>query len=627
MSGYCGKILRVNLDTGSIDSIPMRDDLRDDYLGGSGIGARLLYEMLGDDLGTIDPLDPRNPLIFMTGPFSGTTLPATARMTVNALSPLTGLWGEANVGGQLSTQVKLAGWDGIIITGASKEPVYLHVEGEEARLLPAGELWGSDTYAACDELQDRHGDGRKPAVAVIGPAGENGVLYAAIVHNKGHVFGRSGMGTVMGSKKLKGLVVRGSGKVEPADPEGYKAARAELANKMKESVISQVLNLYGTNAGTDVGHMAGDVPIKNWQQGEWYEGIAALNGAAFDSVLTGRATCYGCPVSCKRVVAVKEGPYKMAEGPGPEYETIGSFGTMCLIPDAAAVSKINERCNMLGLDTMSCGCTIAFVIDCFEKGILGSDRTGGIELNWGDADTVLQLLDMIAERKGFGADLALGSDRLADMLGGEARRYAVTVRKMELPMHDPRGYHGSGLSYATSVRGACHMSGVSEFAEKGQIMLGEIGFDDSLRDQSSEGKAAAVVRTQDYGMAFSTAAVFCNLGARSYNEQDFLNCLEGVTGKKWTLEQLMKLGRRIWTLKRAINLLRGSGAPDDRLPELVLTPLAEGGAAGSVPDIELMLKEYYQTRSLDSEGFPSPESLAELGLDDVATALERCRGK
>ena len=340
MGGYCGRLLRVDLSTGTTDSEPLRQDLSDSYLGGSGSGARLLYEYLGDRLSSADPMGPENPLIFMTGPLSGTTLPSTARMTVNALSPLTGLWGEANAGGTLAARLKQAGYDGIIITGAAVEPVYLLITAEKAELLPAVELWGRDTYNTTEILQQRHDlNSRPPAVAAIGPAGEKGVLYAAIAHNKGHFFGRTGMGAVMGAKKLKALVVNGSGRIEPADAGAYKAVRQRLVEKMKESMLAQVLNLYGTNCGTDMGHMAGDVPIRNWQQGEWYAGIDALNGPAFDEILIGRGTCHACPVACKRVVEVKDGPYRVAAGPGPEYETIGSFGTMGLIPDAAAVSR------------------------------------------------------------------------------------------------------------------------------------------------------------------------------------------------------------------------------------------------------------------------------------------------
>ncbi|MEW5785319.1 MAG: aldehyde ferredoxin oxidoreductase family protein [Bacillota bacterium] len=625
LSGYCGKLLRVDLNTGEVASEPLRSDLGDAYLGGSGIGARLLYEQLGEALSTTDPLGPANPLIFMTGPLSGSTLPSTARMTVNALSPLTGLWGEANVGGTLAAQLKFAGYDGLIITGAAGAPVYLQIDQGKAALLSAADLWGKDTYDTTDTLQERHAAGnRKPAVAAIGPAGENGVIFAAIAHNKGHHFGRTGMGAVMGSKNLKAIIVSGSGKVEPADAAGYSAVRQRLADKMKESMIAQVLNLFGTNCGTDMGHMAGDVPIRNWQQGEWYEGIAALNGPAFDAVLVDRATCYACPVACKRVVEVKEGPFQTAAGPGPEYETIGTFGTMCLIPDAAAVSKINERCNRLGLDTISCGCTIAYAIDLFEKGLITKERTG-LPLAWGDAETVLKLVELIAARQGFGEELAAGSARLAELVGGDARRYLATVKKLEIPMHDPRAYHGLGLSYATGIRGACHVSGVTLAVEQGTMLLENIGLEESYAGQSSTAKARMLTLTQDFGMAFSTAGVVCILGGMAYNDLDFADALSVVTGKEWTLEQILLCGRRNWLLKRAVNLLRGASAADDRLPELVLTPLAEGGAAGSVPDMDLMIKEFYALRGIDAEGYPTRESMAEVGLEDVYEALQKKR--
>lgn len=626
MGGYCGRILLVNLDTKIMEIVPLRDDLTGKYLGGSGIGARLLFELLGKNIAAVDPLAPENPLVFMTGPFSGTMLPSTARMTVNALSPLTGIWGEANVGGRLSSQLKFAGWDGIIFLGAADSPVYLHIAGHETSLLSAADLWGQETYQATDLLQERHRVGsRKPAAAVIGPAGENGVLYASIAHNKGHHFGRAGLGAVMGSKKLKGLVVSGTGKVSVGDPEGYRKVRQRLLEKMKESLAVKLFRLYGTNCGIDIGHLSGDVPLKNWQAGEWGEGISALNGPAFDKILAGRASCYACPVDCKRVVEVKDGPWRMVSGPGPEYETITSFGTMCLIPDAAAIAKINERCNQLGLDTISCGCTIAFAIDCYEKGLITADRTDGLELCWGKPEVVLRLVEMIAARQGFGDELALGSHRLAERLGGEARKYVAAVKKMELPMHDPRAYHGLGLAYATSVRGACHVSGVSLGVEQGNMLLEELGLDGSYGGQTSAGKAKLVALSQDFGMTFSTAAVVCILGGMVYDERDFLDSLCCVTGREWTLEEVMRCGRRIWMLKRAINLLRGSRPEDDCLPELVQNPLAEGGAAGSAVDMELMLKEFYMLRNLDCEGYPAREEMIALGLEEVYAALDETR--
>lgn len=626
MGGYCGRLLLVNLTTRTIENIPLRDDLTEHYLGGSGIGARLLYELLGENIAAMEPLAPGNPLIFMTGPFSGTTLPSTARMTVNALSPLTGIWGEANVGGQLSAQLKFAGWDGVIFLGAANNPVYLYIDGEEARLLSADGLWGQETYAVTDLLQERHGvSNRKPAVAVIGPAGENGVLYASITHDKGHHFGRTGMGAVMGSKKLKGLVISGTGKVAISNPEGYKEVRQRLLNKMKESLAVQLFHLYGTNCGIDVGHLSGDVPLMNWQLGEWSEGIGALNGPAFETVLTGRGTCYACPVACKRVVEVKDGPWQMAVGPGPEYETIASFGAMCLIPDVAAISKINERCNQLGLDTISCGCTIAFAIDCYAKEVLTAEQTDGLELRWGQPELVIKLVEMIAAREGFGSELALGSYRLAEKLGSEARKYAATVKKMELPMHDPRAYHGLGLTYATSIRGACHVSGVSMGVEQGTMLLEELGLDGSCSGATSVDKARLVALTQDFGMTFTTAAIVCVLGGMVYDEQDFIACLSSVTGREWTLEEVMRCGRRNWLLKRAINLLRGAGPTDDGLPEIVLKPLTEGGAAGSVADMELMLREFYALRRFDRDGYPAREEMAALGLADVFVVLEESR--
>lgn len=625
MKGFNGKMLLVDLGERTIKPEELRNDLVSNYVGGSGIGARLLFELLGNKISAIEPLDPENLLIFMTGPFNSTTLPSSARMTVNALSPLTGLFGESNVGGYLGYQLQAAGWDGIILKGAASEPLYLCINDNNVKLINANDLWGKGTYESTDILQEKHKIGsRKPSVAVIGPAGENKILYASIAHNKCHHFGRTGMGAVMGSKNLKALVVNGSGKLEPGNPEAYKTVRQRISEKMKSAMIPQVLNLYGTNAGLDMGHMAGDVPIKNWQLGVWYEGIAGLNGPAFDPILIDRGTCYACPVACKRVVEVKEGAFKMERGPGPEYETVASFGTMCMIPDASAISKINERCNDLGLDTISCGCTISFAIDCFEKGHLTKEQTNGLDLKWNDPQLVIKLVEMTAHKEGFGAELALGSDRLSAKFDNDTGSLLSTVKKMEAPMHDPRAYHGLGLAYATANRGACHVSGVSQYIEQGVMVVNQIGLEGAYTGQSSELKAKMVALTQDYGSIFGTAAVMCLLGGMVYDELDFKDCLSAVTGREWTLDEIMIAGCRNWELKRAINLLRGARSLDDLLPKLLMTPTTEGGAAGSVPDLKLMLKEYYQLRGYDQDGFPSKEKMAELGLQDVFEALKAC---
>lgn len=631
--GYAGRILVVDLERLTVEKVPLPEDWRREYVGGSGIAARALWEELGPRFGTVDPLGPENTLVFMTGPLTGFPLPGASRMVAAARSPLTGVWGEANVGGFAGASLKAADFDGIVIRGRAGDPVYLEISNGGARILGAAGLWGLDAYEATDLLvaRNRH-QGREPSVFAIGQAGENGVLFASIVH-KGHVLGRTGLGAVMGAKKLKAIVISGKGRVAAADPQRAALLRRRLNAKVADSVTLAALTEFGTNTSLEVGPMMGDVPTKNWRLGDWENGWAALGPGSFkdNGIIVGNATCFACPVACKRVAEVgatggeggEGGDWSVtARGPGPEYETVAAFGTMCLIDDPQAIAHINDLCNRYGLDTISCGATIAFAMECFEKGLLTTSDTDGRELRWGDGRLVAELVREIGESRGFGGRLARGSARLAAELPG-SEAFLTTVKKMEAPMHDPRAGHAMGLAYATSIRGACHMSGVTFAAEQGATVYAALGLGEYVEPKESAGKAQLVAKTQDFGMVFGGAAVICQLAGWVWEEGDLVEALEAVTGDAWSLERVLETGERIWLLKRALGYLCGARAADDRLPPRLLEPLAEGGAAGSVPDMELLLKEFYQLRGLEPDGRPAAERLRALGLADVADALAR----
>lgn len=624
MLGYAGRVLEVdltNLSTGAIDLAP---EIYSDYLGGSGIAARLVFDELGSRIGEIDPLGPENLLVFMTGPLSGTTMPSTARMTVNAISPLTGYWGESNVGGYISKEIKGCGYDGIVIKGAAREPVYLLLEDDRAEILPANDLWGKDTYEVADLLVEKHKTGRRtPRTLSIGPASENGALYGAIVHDKGHVFGRTGMGTVMGAKKLKAIVACGDKKTEIADVTLFNEVRNRLLERGKESLASDVLKALGTNGAFEFGYDSGDVPIKNWSRGIWDKGAEKLGGVAFDeSVVVGHKTCYACPVGCKPVVEVKEGPYRMDKGPGAEYETNCCFGTMLLVDDKEFISKMNEMCNKLGMDSITAGSTIAFAVEAFENGYLTLEDTGGVELKWSDPQTYMMLVELIASGEGFGKKLGVGSAKMAAGMDPAVQGYLSTVKGLEAPMHDPRFTHGMGLTYATGYRGACHVSCLTMSVEQGTMVLGKIGLDEVFEAMTSEGKAEMVVKAQNFGVALGNCAIVCELGGLIYDEDDLMDALRAVTGQERTVEDIVRTGERIWNLKRVISNLRGVTAADDKLPKRIMTPLAGGPTAGSAPDMNLMMKEYYQLRGLEqTTGWPGYDKLQELGLIEEAAVL------
>jgi aldehyde:ferredoxin oxidoreductase len=559
----------------------------------------------------------------MTGPLTGTPLPAASRLTACTKSPLTGMYTESSVGGFLGVALKLAGYDGLILTGKGENPRYLLIAGGEVLLKSADALWGLDTYESCDFLlREVAQEKGVRAAAAIGPAGENGVPFASVAHNKGHFLGRTGIGAVMGAKNLKGLAIAGSTAPSLHQKDAVHALAKKVRDKMKENIVLESLKAFGTNSALDLARFTGDVPIKNWRVGEWDDGLDKINGPAFDAVLTGRKTCYACPVSCKREVEVASGPYKMARGPGPEYETVASFGTLCLIDDVEALSKINESCNRLGMDTISAGGVVALLLEGLEKDMLPPALKKDLEgLEFGDAQGILDLLQKMARQEGIGRLLALGSLGFSQEMGGGLAELLTTIKGLEAPMHDPRAGHGMALAYATGYRGACHMSDLTLSLEQGSSFFPSLGLKDYYQGQESAGKAEMVIKAQDLGSIVGGAAIFCLLGGMGYSEDDVLQSLKTVTGEDFSLADLLHMGRRIWILKRSLNNLCSRGAGDDALPPKLLTPLKEGAAAGSVPDMPRLLKEFYELRRLTPEGKPEESLLNELDLGFLVPSL------
>ena len=616
MGTQLGKLLEVDLSSGAISTRALDETLLGDYLGGSGLAARLFVDD-GVPPGC-DPLGPENNLYVVTGPLTGSGMPATPRFGVAAKSPLTGIWGEANSGGNFGPALKFAGWDGIVVRGQSDKPVLLVIEDDKVELQDAADLWGKDTYETADALAEKFEGKPRARSVTIGPAGENLVKYAAVCDGKHNYAGRTGLGAVMGSKKLKAIVVRGSDKLPPADADAFTDVRKVVADKIDGAMVPMAIKMMGTNAGMVIGMNMGDVPTKNWTLGEASELADSLSSMVMnEKYLTKGSACYGCPIGCKRNVKVEEGPYKM-EGAGPEYETMASFGTMCMISDQAAVNLMNELCNRFGMDTISAGSTIALAIECYEEGILAD--TDGLELNWGNADAVIELIKKISARDGIGDMLAEGSRAAAAKIGKGAPDLTVEVKGLEAPMHDPRAYHGLGLAYAMSIRGACHLSHMDLTAEQGRAPMVEVGLTELLPAQSSAGKAKVVWTTENLG-ALLQASGLCNFGMSALDFSDLANMLNATTGSNYTVQDLLDIGERLWLLKRSISNMMGVTIDDDRLPKKLLTAQQEGAAEGSVPDIEMMMKEYYDLRGLDMKGVPTKETLVRVGLADIADKL------
>jgi aldehyde:ferredoxin oxidoreductase len=570
------------------------------------LGARYLYDLLAP---SADPLGPANPLIFMTGPLVGTTAPSCGRFEVCARSPLSGFWGEGNSGGFWGPELRAAGYDGIMITGASPAPVYLHIADGRAELRDAGDLWGLDFYAAQETVRARSGDS-KTRVAAIGPAGERLARMAVVMNDHGRCAGRGGLGAVMGAKRLKAIAVRGTQKPPLADAGAFsEAARAALA-VVREDIAPQMLRLGGTAFYMDLGMLEGDVPSRYFTQGS-FDGAEKLSGSMMaDTILTRNRSCYRCAVACGRETALKR--YGLAQADGPEYETIAAYGTLLLVDDLEAVAYAGHLCNSYGLDTISAGSTIAFVYYLFEQGIVRASDLDGLEPRWGDIEPALKLTEKMGRREGIGDLLAEGSRIVGRHFGVE--ELAVQVNGMEVAMHDPRAYVGQALTYATSPRSGCHMQGDMYMLDSGEI-ISELGQEAGEKGDNSPRKALMAARRQDW-RCITNALIQCHLINPPL--EHVLSMLSAATGQPWSAGDLAACGERIFNLKRLINLRLGYTPANDALPKLLLQPLAEGGAAGVTPDMGILLPAYYAARGWEpATGRPAADKLAALGLSDL----------
>ena len=605
-----GQILKVNLSTGAVEKGTIPAEYARDYIGGSGLGARLLWDALDSAL---DPLDPASPLVWMTGPLTGTGGPTTGRSNLCARSPHTGLWGEANIGGFMGPELRYAGYDILWITGRAAEPVYLWIFNDRVEIRPAGDLWGkADTYETQTLIQAETGQAQAK-VACIGRAGENLVPYACIISDHGRAAGRTGMGAVMGSKHLKAIAVRGTGKIPLADEPTYKKMRVQSNKNLLEQNLTAVMKETGTAGSADYLQYLGDMPQKYWTQAT-FEGATNISGGEMaNTILVGTAACQGCVISCGRVVDIREGPYAThGKAKGPEYETICAFGSQLLVDDLPMITALGDRCDRLGMDTIAAGNTIALAYLLFDRQVLTTADTGGVELHWGDAPPCFDLLEQISHREGFGALLAKGSRALAEACG--VPELAVHVNGLDVPMHDPRAHTGQALAYLTSPIGASHNHSDYFMVEMGGSMEElDIPMTDRLVD---EGKAGYVARHQ-YWRTVCNDLVICFFAVVS--QAEIADLLTAATGETWDIPRMLQAGERAWNLKRMINLRLGWSPEMAKLPHLLLQPLPDGGQEGHVPDAAAMLREYHAASGWDLEtGIPTPEKLAELGLDFAA---------
>jgi len=603
-----GRLLVVDLTTGGVGEETLQQEYADRFVGGSGLAARYIYDLTDSDT---DPLGPENPLLLMAGPLVGTKAPSCSRYVVCARSPQTGLWGESNIGGFLAPQLRCAGYDGIVVRGRAERPVYLLIGDAQAELRDASSLWGSDTYTTQEAIKTQLGD---PSwrVACIGQAGENLVKYSSIMADEGRAAGRSGMGAVMGSKRLKAVACRGSGAIPLAEPEMFERSAQDAVALLRDDVSTRVFRETGTAGSANVMSMFGNMPNRYFRQGTFDE-VDKISGSTIsETILVGTSGCYGCVVQCGRKVRISEGTYRLEETDGPEYETVAALGSLLLIDDLAAICHMNHLCNSYGMDTISTGVTLGLAFHLYEEGIIGGRDTDGLTLRWGDPEPAIRLIELAARREGLGDLLAEGSLALAKRYGFE--ELAAQVNGLEVGMHDPRASSGVTLSYLTSPRGACHNKSDTYWLDVGRTMEDlDIGMTDRFEE---EGLAELVARHQNWRSACDSL-VSCFL---PYLPSDNLaELLSAATGREVAKKDLLRTGERILNLKRLLNLRWGLEVDNERLPGLLMEPLSDGGTAGHVPDVQRVLTDYYRIRQWDRRtGRPAMDKMQELGLKDVA---------
>jgi aldehyde:ferredoxin oxidoreductase len=625
--GFHGKILHVDLSTGVLDTETPDEDFYRRYMGGSALGMH--YLLKGTPAG-VDPLGPENILVLALGVLTGAPISGQSRMTSVAKSPLSDAVGDAQSGGFFPAEMKFAGYDALVLRGRSPKPVYLWVHDGAAELRPADHLWGKVTGEVETQIREELGDD-KIEIVQCGPAGERGVRFAALINMSNRANGRTGMDAVMGSKNLKAVAVRGNDKPSLYDRRGLiDVARWGAANFEQSDVYG--LGLFGTAEVVRSQQASGGLPTHNWSSGV-FEGWEALDGKTMhQTILKERDTCYACTVRCKRVVEVTEGRYRVDPlYGGPEYETLATFGTYCGVDDLAAVSYANQLCNMYGMDTISCGATIAWAMDCFEHGLLTKDVSGGVELRFGDADAMVQMTEMIAKREGFGDLLAEGSARAAEKIGSGAQDLVVAVKKQELPAHMPQVKRSLGLIYAVNPFGADHESSEHDpsYADYPERME-ELGLTDPQpRDVLNEAKVRFALTTQ-YAYSCLDSVNVCQFvfgpSWHLYSMGQLAEAVREATGWDVTVDELLTVGERRLNMLRAFNAREGLGRDEDRLPKKLQKALVGGPSDGVlVPEsqIERAKDRYYKMAGWDVEtGTPGREKLEALDLAWVADLLE-----
>lgn len=600
MNGWVGKLLRVDLSTGAIKTEPLDPKIAKDYIGARGLGTKIMFDEVDPN---VDPFSPDNKLIFAPGPLSGTFAPSAGRYDVITKGPLTGTIAASNSGGSFGPELKFAGYDAVIFEGRSPKPVYLWINNDKVEIRDAAKLWGKTVPDVTEAIRAETDEDAK--VACIGPGGERQVLFAAIMNELGRAAGRSGVGAVMGSKNLKAVAVVGTGAVTVADPDGFKTVAKKARKMIQEHPVGGTgLRAYGTDVLVNILNQSGGLPTRNFQDG-YFPAANNVGGESLSAKLLERPRgCFSCVISCGRATKVTN-PKFAGAGEGPEYESAWSFGPDCGVDDLDAVTKANYYCNDYGLDTITLGSTIACAMELYEKGYVTLKETGGLPLEFGNADAMVEAVRLTCVGEGFGKKLALGSYRLAESYGHP--EFSMTCKKQEMAAYDPRAIQGIGLNFATNNRGGCHVRGYTISPEI-------LGVPFKVDKDTTEGKAQLDITFQNLTAALDSSGA-CLFSTFGIGADELAAELKALTGADYTTAEFMKCGERIWNLERLWNMRSGFSAKDDALPERLLKdPIKTGPSAGKLNKLPQMLPEYYQLRGWDKNGVPTEKKLKELDL-------------
>ena len=599
--GYTGKILDVDLTTETLSQTELDRSLAENYMGGKGFGAKILFDQLPIHC---DPLSPENILVFATGPLTGTLAPSSGRFEVCTKSPATGLWLDANCGGFFGPELKFAGYDMLIVRGKADSPVMLVVDDGRVELKAAGDLWGTDTLTTHQQIKDTLG--KEFRVACIGEAGEKGVVYAGII-SEYRALGRGGAGAVMGSKNLKAIAVRGTNSISLQDPDHFMVTCREAFNELANSPdTGGGRQKYGTNIILSLMDETGIHPVRNFQKGK-FEGASQVNEETIEKYYVRDKACFGCPIYCSKIAEVKEGKYKGSFTEGPEYENVWAFGANCENVDIGAIIQAEYLCDYYGLDGITTGNVIGFLMECVERGIL-TEPDIGFPLEFGNDESIINAIHLIGRREKAGLLWGEGVKKLGEQIKG-AQHFAMHVKGLELPAYDPRGSTGMALAYATSDRGGCHL--------RSWPIGDELLATEDRMDLSSMEFKAELVKTQQDLFCMINCSGMCLFATFAVNLKQitpFLHCATGIEAFR-SSDDVMKIGERVNNLVRLFNIREGLTRDLDTLPERFFSePLKEGPCRDRVVELDQLIDDYYLVRGWDADGIPTEEILRELEL-------------